>query len=69
MYEVMIEQAAEATGFSKEAIGDAVYAIIASKRGSYLEAQSYENMLPKSFGSDGWQAAHNIVEKIEERTS
>ena len=54
---------------NKEAIGDAVYAIIASKRGSYLEAQSYENMLPKSFGSDGWQAAHNIVEKIEERTS
>jgi hypothetical protein len=66
MYEVMIEQASDATGFSKEVLGNAVNAIIASKQGSYIEAQSYQNMLPKSFGNDDWQAAHNIVDKIEE---
>lgn len=65
MYEALIEQAANQTGHSIETINCAVIAIVASKQGSYIEAQSYENALPKSFGNGDWQAAHDVVDKIE----
>ena len=43
----------------------AVQAVLAAKKGSFLEAQSYENQMTVSYTNDQWQVAHDIAYEIE----
>ena len=48
-----------------ENLSSAVRAVLASKKGSFLEAQSYENQMTVSYTDDQWQVAHDIAYEIE----
>ena len=50
-----------------ENLSSAVQAVLAAKKGSFLEAQSYENQMTVSYTNDQWQVAHDIVDRIEGR--
>ena len=48
-----------------ENLSTAVQAVLAAKKGSFLEAQSYENQMTVSYTNDQWQVAHDIADRIE----
>ena len=50
-----------------ENLSSAVQAVLATKKGSFLEAQSYENQMTVTYTDDQWQVAHDIADEIEER--
>ena len=50
-----------------ENLSAAVQAVLAAKKGSFLEAQSYENQMTVSYTNDQWQVAHDIACEIEGR--
>ena len=43
----------------------AVQSILVSRRGSFLEAQSYEEQMTVLYDDDQWQVAHDIADRIE----
>lgn len=48
-------------------LGNAVGAIIASRKGSYLEAYSYERGMSRKFTQAEWDVAHDIADDYEKR--
>ena len=48
-------------------LGNAVEAIIASRKGSYLEAYRYERGMSKKFTQSEWDVAHEIADDYEKR--
>ena len=48
-------------------LGNAVSAIIASRKGSYLEAYRYERGMSRKFTQAEWDVAHDIVDDYEKR--
>ena len=48
-----------------ENLSSAVQAVLAAKKGSFLEAQSYQNQMTVSYTDDQWQVAHDIAYEIE----
>ena len=48
-------------------LGNAVEAIIASRKGSYFEADSYERGMSRKFTQAEWDVAHDIVDDYEKR--
>ena len=50
-----------------ENLSSAVQAVLAAKKGSFLEAQSYENQMTVTYTDDQWQVAHDIACEIEGR--
>ena len=48
-----------------ENLSAAVQAVLAAKKGSFLEAQSYENQMTVTYTHDQWQVAHDIAWEIE----
>ena len=48
-----------------ENLSSAVQAVLAAKKGSFLEAQSYQNEMTVSYTNDHWQVAHDIACEIE----
>ena len=48
-----------------ENLSSAVQAVLAAKKGRFLEAQSYENQMTVSYTDDQWQVAHDIAWEIE----
>ena len=48
-------------------LGNAVEAIIASRKGSFLEADGYEDLLSHEFTQSEWDVAHDIVDDYEKR--
>ena len=46
-------------------LGNAVEAIIASRKGSYLEADGYEALLSHEFTQSEWDVAHEIADDYE----
>ena len=48
-----------------ENLSSAVQAVLAAKKGSFLEAQSYQNEMTVSYTNDQWQVAHDIAWEIE----
>ena len=40
---------------------DAIHYILASKKGSYIEAQSYQNSISEKFSQSDWIIAEKIV--------
>ena len=48
-------------------LGNAVEAIIASRKGSYFEADSYERGMSRKFTQAEWDVAHEIADDYEKR--
>ena len=48
-------------------LGNAVEAILASRKGSYLEADRYERGMSRKFTQAEWDVAHDIVDDYEKR--
>ena len=48
-------------------LGNAVGAIIAARKGSYFEADSYERGMSRKFTQSEWDVAHDIVDAYERR--
>ena len=48
-----------------ENLSAAVQAVLTAKKGSFLEAQSYQNQMTVTYTDDQWQVAHNIAWEIE----
>ena len=48
-----------------ENLSSAVQAVLAVKKGSFLEAQSYENQMTVTYTHDQWQVAHDVAWEIE----
>jgi hypothetical protein len=48
-------------------LGNAVEAIIASRKGSYFEADSYERGMSRKFTYAEWEVAHQIADAYERR--
>ena len=48
-------------------LGNAVGAIIAARKGSYFEADSYERGMSRKFTQSEWDVAHDIVDDYEKR--
>ena len=48
-------------------LGNAVEAIIASRKGSYFEADRYERGMSRKFTQAEWDVAHEIADDYEKR--
>ena len=48
-------------------LGNAVSAIIASRKGSYLESYGYQRGMSRKFTQAEWDVAHDIVDDYERR--
>ena len=48
-------------------LGNAVEAVIASRKGSYFEADRYERGMSRKFTQAEWNVAHDIVDDYERR--
>ena len=48
-----------------ENLNTAVQAVLAAKKGSFLEAQCYESQMTVPYTNDQWQVAHDIACEIE----
>ena len=48
-----------------ENLSAAVQAVLAAKKGSFLEAQTYQNEMTVSYTNDQWQVAHDIAYEIK----
>ena len=48
-------------------LGNAVEAVLASRKGSYLEADSYERGMSRKFTYAQWEVAHQIADAYERR--
>ena len=48
-------------------LGNAVGAIIAARKGSYFEADSYERGMSRKFTHEEWDVAHEIADDYEKR--
>ena len=48
-------------------LGNAVSAIIAARKGSYFEADSYERGMSRKFTQAEWDVAHEIANDYEKR--
>ena len=48
-------------------LGNAVEAIIASRKGSFFEAQGYEVLLSRKLTQAEWDVAHQIADDYEKR--
>ena len=48
-------------------LGNAVEAIIAARKGSYFEADSYERGMSRKFTQSEWDVAHEIADDYEKR--
>ena len=48
-------------------LGNAVEAIIASRKGSFFEADRYERGMSRKFTQAEWEVAHEIADDYEKR--
>ena len=48
-------------------LGNAVGAVIAARKGSYSEADSYERRVSQKFTQAEWDVAHEIADDYEKR--
>ena len=48
-------------------LGNAVEAVLASRKGSYFEADRYERGMSRKFTQAEWDVAHDIVDDYERR--
>lgn len=48
-------------------LGNAVEAVLASRKGSYLESYGYERGMSRKFTQAEWDVAHDIADDYEKR--
>ena len=61
------EDIAKEHGINSIDLGNAVSAVIASRKGSFLEADGYERGMSRKFTQAEWDVAHDIVDDYEKR--
>ena len=62
-----LDDIAKENGINSIDLGNAVSAIIAARKGSYFEADSYERGMSRKFTQAEWDVAHDIVDDYEKR--
>ena len=62
-----LDDIAKEHGIDNIDLGNAVSAIIASRKGSYFEADSYEREMSRKFTQAEWEVAHQIADAYERR--
>ena len=62
-----LDDIAKEHGIDNIDLGNAVSAIIASRKGSYLEADGYERGMSRKFTHAEWGVAHQIADAYERR--
>ena len=62
-----LDDVAKEHGIDNIDLGNAVEAIIASRKGSYFEADGYEKLLSHKFTQREWDVAHDIADAYERR--
>lgn len=62
-----LDDVAKEHGIDSVDLGNAVEAIIASRKGSYFEADSYERGMSRKFTYAEWEVAHQIADAYERR--
>ena len=62
-----LDDIAKEHGIDNIDLGNAVEAIIASRKGSYFEADSYERWMSRKFTYAEWEVAHQIANAYERR--
>lgn len=61
------DEIAEENNIDSVDLGNAVEAILASRKGSYLEADGYERGMSRKFTHEEWEVAHQIADAYERR--
>ena len=62
-----LDDIAKEHGIDNIDLGNAVEAIIASRKGSYFEADRYEREMSRKFTYAEWEVAHQIADAYERR--
>ena len=62
-----LDDIAKEHGIDNIDLGNAVEAIIASRKGSYLEADRYERGMSRKFTQAEWEVANKIADAYEKR--
>lgn len=62
-----LDDVAKAHGIDNIDLGNAVEAILASRKGSFLESYKYERGMSKKFTQREWDVAHQIADVYEKR--
>ena len=62
-----LDDIAKENGIDNIDLGNAVEAVLASSKGSYLEADRYERGMSREFTQSEWDVAHDIVDAYERR--
>ena len=62
-----LDDVAKEHGIDNIDLGNAVSAVIASRKGSFLEADGYEDLLSHEFTQSEWDVAHEIADDYEKR--
>ena len=62
-----LDDIAKEHGIDNIDLGNAVEAIIASRKGSYFEADRYERGMSHEFTQSEWDVAHKIANDYEKR--
>ena len=62
-----LDDIAKAHGIDSIDLGNAVSAVIASRKGSFFEADGYEALLSHEFTQREWDIAHAIADGYEDR--
>ena len=62
-----LDEIAKEHGIDNIDLGNAVSAVIASRKGSYFEADRYERGMSQKFTQAEWDVAHQIADVYERR--
>ena len=62
-----LDDIAKEHGIDNIDLGNAVSAVIASRKGSFIEADGYEDLLSHEFTQAEWNVAHQIANVYEKR--
>ena len=62
-----LDDIAKEHGIDGVDLGNAVEAVIASRKGSYFEADRYERGMSRKFTHEEWEVAHEIADDYEKR--
>ena len=62
-----LDDIAKEHGIDNIDLGNAVEAVLASRKGSYLEADRYERGMSRKFTQAEWDVAHEIADDFTKR--
>ena len=65
--QMVLDDIAKEYGINNSDLGNAVAAVLASRKGSYFEADGYQKNLSHEFTQSEWDVAHQIADVYERR--